>query len=77
MNKLELFQEAAEVVQQRGYAAEVREGYSGRGMLGNRVLAIVTDAPGVLLGFILKDLGASYSQLPVRIDNMGKDFIHY
>jgi hypothetical protein len=56
--------------------AEVREDYSGRGMYGKTVPAIVTDN-AVALGYAAGVLGIPDEDLPTRRDSMGLGFVFY
>lgn len=46
MTQIEVFEEAVQILQDEGYESSVREDYSGRGMYGLAVPAIVSDASG-------------------------------
>ena len=45
-----------EAMEEQGYEASVREGYSGRGMFGKETTGIVTDSVGTVIQAILSDL---------------------
>jgi hypothetical protein len=87
MNKMEIFEVVAEVLKEsHGYDASVRDDYSGRGMYGEKVPAIVTDAPSVLVGatfatVMLNDYEAQEYEVlevtPMRVDSMGKSAMVY
>lgn len=79
MNKLEAFQAAAEALENYGYDAEVQENYSGPGMYGSETVALVTGAPGTLVGaaFVLAawendDHPDVWDNIPTRRDDMGR-----
>ena len=77
------YAEAVNILEGIGYNASVRENYSGRGMFGESVPAIVTDAPAVFVGFALCHTIEPYyvivaqQYLPDRSDNMGRDDMVY
>lgn len=50
VTKEDVFQRAVAFLQQQGYQASFREHYSGRAMYGRNTMAIVTEAPEILLG---------------------------
>jgi hypothetical protein len=52
-----------------GYKASVRDGYSGRFMFGKTVIAIVTDADPMTFTHIAKR--------KLRADNMGLGYVYY
>jgi len=70
---------------------ELREDYSGRGMYGNKCLAIVTDnrtdmeLPLVFVEEIIGRLDCDVERalaitreiLPDRVDNMGRGYVYY
>ncbi len=60
-----------------GVDAEVREDYSGRGMYGNSVPAIVINDERVLMtiGYVGATLDIELEDLPRRTDSMGRDSI--
>ena len=66
-----------------GVFEEVRTNYSGRGMLGIKCLAIVTEDTGFQVGIILKELTMYYPELVALTDNqpeqdsMGMDYVYY
>lgn len=63
------------------YEAEVRPGYSGRGMFGRETTGVVSDIhPDTLAEFYHDDIENWHGyELPdsYRTDNMGMDFIYY
>ena len=89
--KAALYEEAVETIQQEGYTASFRETYSGRGMYGDQVPAIVTEASGAIVAWAvmvclyhnLEDNGATDAMydskrlLPLREDSMGLSRIYY
>lgn len=74
---------AVELLNDRGYEAEFREDYSGRGMFGDCVPAIVTSASGTLVGWALcqaapdPEVARETRLLPARSDNMGMGMVYY
>lgn len=86
--KLEVYQLAAEWLEEKGYEAEVREDYSGRGMYGTTCPALVTDAEAMQVAFAVAeglrqfdpelehDMGElmfrAQRMVPERSDSMGK-----
>ena len=74
---------AVELLNDRGYEAEFREDYSGRGMFGDCVPAIVTSASGVLVGWALcqaapnPEVVSESGLIPAYSDNMGMDKVYY
>lgn len=67
----------AEAIEDEGYDAEVREEYSGRGMFGRTVPAIVTDAPLTMIGWAAGTLDISWDEVPTRTDSMGRQTVVY
>lgn len=60
-----------------GYDAEVHEDYSGRGMYGRTCVGISTNAPGVVIGFLLAEANVDFDDLPDSTDSMGLSTIYY
>lgn len=61
-----------------GLRVEVRENYSGRGMYGGEVPALVYEAGDELsIGVAFEALGFDTEDMPRRFDNMGLRFITY
>lgn len=72
----ELVDEACDYVQY-GYI-EVRDDYSGRGMYGKSVPAVVSDDDiRPALFYAAGVLGIDYSEVPQRIDSMGLGVVIY
>jgi hypothetical protein len=67
----------ADELHDKGYDAEVREDYSGRGMHGETCVGIVTDAPSILIGWLMCNDGVDIDDLPTRVDSMGRSTIYY
>ena len=90
---LEAYEQAAEMLENEGYRANTRKGYSGRGMCGNEVPAIVTDAPGPMIGWAITyvvhvesdpdgDYYGNFEEIAVKyvpqnMDSVGKSTIYY
>ena len=61
-----------------GVEAEVRDKYSGRGMYGDSVLAIVIDSGDEMaIGYVWRCLGFDYDDLPSNVDNFGLRIVLY
>ncbi len=79
----------AQIIEDAGESAEIREDYSGRGMFGKTTVGITFDARDVLIMQILINKilqlssdGPYLGKLPeeldnLRIDSMGQGFIIY
>lgn len=50
MESSDVYKRAVELLDEEGWEATFRRDYSGRGMYGSTVPAIVTDAPGPVVG---------------------------
>lgn len=48
--RMEVYPGAVDLLEEMGYLSELRPAYSGRGMHGQTVPAIVTDAPATVVG---------------------------
>lgn len=59
--------------------ATVRESYSGRGMYGESVPALVVDGPGdaMAIGYAAAQAGVSWEDVPKRTDDMGLGMVIY
>ena len=82
IDRLQVYGHAVDALNSEGYSAEVYEDYSGRGMFGDTVCAIVTDAPAVMLGWaitaVMHDLDEhDVAFLPRRVDSMGLGHVYY
>lgn len=77
------YKEAAELLNDRGYESRLKEDYSGRGMFGDCVPAIVSSAPGVLVGWALcqaapdPEIVYESGLMPAHSDNLGLDMVYY
>lgn len=79
MNRANVWREYVENGMNRG---EPREGYSGRGMYGHTVLAVILDASSDVLPFC-QELGAWLAEngyddalpIPLETDSMGRDAV--
>ncbi len=62
-----------------GIEAKMREGYSGRGMYGTEVVAIVSDDSNIktAIGYAAVEAGIDWNDLPHRQDNMGLGWVVY
>ena len=88
-NRLAVYYAAAQLLEDEGYSAVVRTGYSGRGMEGNTVPAIVTDAPGAMVGWAITaaaclddfeipdEFEIPGKDIPKNQDHMGLSLIYY
>lgn len=82
----EIAQKAAEYLEGQGYESSARKDYSGRGMYGATVVAIVSDASGPLVGWAITTIAIDeggygdheiYEMIPQRWDNMGTSMVYY
>jgi hypothetical protein len=62
-----------------GVELTVRPGYSGRGMYGKSVIALVADSISalVMVGFAAGEIGIPFDVLPTRTDSMGLGVVIY
>jgi len=67
-----------------GEECDLREDYSGRGMMGKQTCGIVFSGPTILMASVLtyiKENEIPHSQIPdleiIKVDNMGMDVIWY
>ena len=61
-----------------GIEAEIYEDYSGRGMYGNEVPALVLDGGDIVfVGYAFRSLGFDADDMPTRTDNMGLQVVIY
>lgn len=67
----------ADMLRNAGYRADVHNDYSGRGMMGAECIALSTDAPPVLVGFLLATEDVPQHKLPLSTDSMGKATVYY
>ncbi len=87
-----VYEEVVNMINSAGdnYDADLREDYSGRGMYGKSVPAIVTDALAVLVGvyfcWVMDDFGTNYEDFdaddaielcPLNWDEMGRTSMVY
>lgn len=88
MNKAEIYDEAAAVLQLVGHDADMMSDYSGRGMYGSTTPAIVSNASGPMVGWAVtvavdrkfsgeKTFEDVLYLIPTRSDNMGLDMVYY
>lgn len=84
--KLKVWEEAVDRLQSEGYEASTRSDYSGRAMYGKECPAIVTDAPGTVVGAkvveAILDIEEAQVEpfigfIPRRSDGMGRDQVVY
>lgn len=91
--KLELFRQVVSILDEAGNESSLEEEYSGRGLYGKTVPAIVTDAPAALIGWAFcmalaeqekidsewpaDSIGEVYGLIPRRTDNMGLSYVYY
>lgn len=58
--------------------ANVMADYSGRGMYGSTVVAITLSGQDVAgIAYVMGVLGMDYADVPIRVDNMGRDVVVY
>jgi hypothetical protein len=58
--------------------ANVMADYSGRGMYGSKVAAITLSGQDVAaIGYAMGRLEMEFSDVPSRVDNMGRDVVVY
>jgi hypothetical protein len=91
MERIDIYRAAIETLSSGAHEADLYEGYSGRGMYGKEVPAIVTDAPATLVGWAICSavadngdhetpadaMDAAEKLIPKRTDNMGKSYVYY
>lgn len=89
MQKIDVFIKVCELLEDHGHEADLRPEYSGRGMYGATVPAIVTEAPSVMIGIlivqVLVDAGLetweaaeeAMEMAPKRSDSMGLSKVLY
>jgi len=72
-------EQIADELQSAGRDVEARDGYSGRGMYGDEVAALVLEntADLIAVGWVAQDLGIELDDLPRRIDSMGLGIVLY
>ena len=88
-NIKQIYISACEVLEDHGYESDFREDYSGRGMYGKSVPAIVSDAPGTMVSWSIiialiehgddvDNIDArSLDYIPKRQDSMGLSYVFY
>lgn len=72
--KLKNAEVIVEDLQERGFEADVHEGYSGRGMFGEETAGVDCDCDPIQVGISMGRLGIDDS---TRQDSMGKGVIVY
>ena len=93
LDRNEMYRKAVEILWDEGQEAEVRDGYSGRGMYGKTVPGIVTGAAMSEVTWavtyavmdslegegmdVYDRMEAVKNLMPTREDNMGLDYIYY
>ena len=92
MTKADVYKQAVDDLLTAGFNAEFHDTYSGRGMYGGVVPAIVTDAPAMMIAetimqsvYYFMDLDARFDDvmdaahefMPQRSDSMGLSVIYY
>ena len=90
MKRREIYEAACETLAGEGWEASVRPDYSGRGMFGQTTPAIVTGAPGAMVGWAIsrvlvesdpddgsEGLDEALRAIPKREDAMGRDTVYY
>ena len=84
--KLKVWEEAVALLQDAGYEASIRSDYSGRAMYGEKCPAIVTDAPGTVVGVMVVEASIGFEEaqaepfvsfIPLRSDSMGRSQVFY
>ncbi len=72
-----------DAMQEEGLGAELREGYSGRGMCGRETFAVVADSLGDMLGAALRAASSDPDAIPdfdsfsPAVDSMGRRIVVY
>ena len=82
--RMDVYAMAVDVLDYQGYTASLRPAYSGRGMFGETTPGIVSNAPGVLVGWAINSSILMRARdtkpltlLPLRQDSMGRETIYY
>lgn len=63
-----LLEAAANLLNEQGYDATIQPQYSGRGMFGARVAALVTSAPAALVGMAFMQACIDYERTTIDSD---------
>lgn len=74
--ELKSAEEMIEILQGKGFEAELYERYSGRCMYGNTTTGVTTDARPYMMEGMTED-GEELEGWDFRNDNMGLDYIYY